>query len=101
MQDMELAQYRLPQHYVDFISYLVARGVGTAVIRKQTSVAQKVLAYLETKSSWDHYDNFCDCIMRWVCFGRAMSCVSDPRNQLAAQIHHHELVGITTSNEHG
>jgi hypothetical protein len=62
---MSLAAYRNGQYVLDFIAYLVARGVSTGVLAQHLGVAKKVLEFYDTKQPWAHTGELLMIYIRW------------------------------------
>lgn len=65
-QALKLALYRDGQLVVDFIAYLVARGVGKSTTERHIGTAKKVLDYMESFDPWDQYIDLFACLTRYV-----------------------------------
>ena len=65
IQDLTLSLYQEPQHFVDFIAYLVARNVGRGTTGKHISVAKKVLDFLDSRQQWVHLGAMTSCLSRY------------------------------------
>lgn len=66
LQDMRLALYRDGQLVLDFIAYLVARGVSAGVLAQHMGAAKKVLMFCDTLALWPHTGDLFMCYSRWV-----------------------------------
>ena len=64
MQAMDLSMYREGQHVVDFVAYLVARGVGKGMTAKHISTAKKALEFLDAREQWEHTGHLLLCLAR-------------------------------------
>ncbi len=65
MQALTLSMYQEPQHFVDFVAYLVARRVGKGTTGKHISVAKKVLDFLDSRQQWVHLGAMTSCLSRY------------------------------------
>jgi hypothetical protein len=63
---MKLSLFRNGQHVLDFIAYLVARGVTIGVLAQHMGVAKKVLMFCDTQGIWPHTGDLFMCYNRWV-----------------------------------
>lgn len=69
LQEMTLFKYREGQLVLDFMGYLIARGVSPRVLAQHMGVAKKVIEFLETKEPWQHSGALLTCYSRWACMG--------------------------------
>jgi hypothetical protein len=76
IQDLTLSLYQEPQHFVDFIAYLVARNVGSGTTGKHISIAKKALDFLDSRQQWVHLGAMTSCLSRYVILFYFAACPS-------------------------
>ena len=59
-------KYKDAQHFVDFMAYLVGRGVGKSTTSGHIRTARKLLEFLDAQEHWNHTENLHKCFGRWI-----------------------------------